>query len=363
MFLQSHFQKNTLRPYWLFLVLSLFALAAIIIYSKEPQIDYDSKDFVSASKSLSIYLFGQNPDGHTYLYRPPVLILFLHFFLNKLLAAKWLNAVCFIASLWLCFFISCELQFKKLFQILALIIIGFSLPWLQNHFFVWTEPLFSTILLALVIALMKNKSFLWISFLCILLFFTRKAGVFVMCGVFIYYLLNNHQRDALRFAVSSFCIVVAWEVFTFLLAQESPSQNIFLDLWNEPRSYYLQAFIGWFWPSSKNSFINASFLIFISSAFAFLYRAFNRLKNSEQLKPIQILVIVYFTIVVLFLGAADYGDSERYLSVMLPLVMLWVVNTFQSIYLSQDGSRRIFFLAGILAWMIYPISRTIYHLL
>jgi hypothetical protein len=345
-----------------FIAISVVALLLIIKCTGGPGLTYDSLGYIEASKSLRTYFFEQNSESHTYLYKPPALPLYLHFFQNKILAAKWLNAICYILSLWLCYYIGRWFKLEPIFLSLYVVLVGISYPWLQNHFFVWAEPLFGMGVLSLVWMLITRKSWILITMICILLFFIRKAGVFLAVGTIVLCLSNREYRKAIWMSVVYTIVFFSWELLNLHYSGISTSENIFLDLVDQSRWYYADVVTAWFMP--RNVPIPARvFILFICVALA-LYYFKNKLVQFfwwPESKTALIMTVVYFLFFLLFLGASEYVEAERYLSVVMPLGLLLLISTVNFIYL-QLGRRK-YLVIIFIVWMGYPISRLVYHLL
>jgi hypothetical protein len=354
--------KFLLKPEAVFITLSIVALALIVKFANTPQLTYDSWDYIHASESATIYFSGRNTDGHTYLYRPPALPLYLHFFQDQVNAVKWLNAICYILSLWICFFITRELKFERTFSALFIILVACSYPWLQNHFFVWSEPPFSAFLLLLVWILIKEKSWIWITILLVILFFIRKAGTFICFGTILVVLAQREYKKSILIGSVLFPIIVSWELLSSSYSDVSPSQKIFSDLVIQSRWFYADAFSAWFLPENINLLIRLGILFLLIFIAAFFRKdVLIQLATGKKIKTIIILTATYLTFILLLTGASEFSEADRYLSVMLPLTMLIFMAAIRSVYLQASNKK--YFLILLILWMMYPVIRTLHHLI
>jgi hypothetical protein len=349
-------------PKTIFSLISIAAFVLIIRIAPAPKLTYDSYDYINSSENAFTYIYGSNPDHHSYLYHPPALPFFLHLFSNKILAAKWLNAICYILSLWLCYFISKEFNLEKTFQVSLVSIVAFSFPWLQNHFFLWTEPAFATGLLLITWMLISKKNWMWILVACALLFFIRKAGVFIATGIIIVYILDQKYKVAVTSAVVLFLLFLSWESVTFYFAKRSLSQNIFSDLVNQSRWFYADAVSAWFLPRNINLIVRLCILILMAVVpFIYLKQKLLEFFAQRSVRIVLVLVATYFLFFILFLGAAELSEADRYLSPMLPLIMLLLVTVIQ--FVSFQICKKVkYVIVPLILWILYPIGRTFYHL-
>lgn len=342
----------------IFIALSLCFVAIVLIYAPNPQLTYDSQAYMEASQSVDVYFNGKNDGGHTYLFRPPILPIYLHFFEDKILAAKWLNAACFVLSLWLCYFIGHEFKFEPGFRLLFIVSVCVSYPWLQNHFFVWSEPLFGTMLLLLIWMMLRNVSWVWITLMCGLLFFTRKAGLFVCAGVILDYLVRRDYYKLIRISLILGTVFAFWELFTFLYAGENTSQRLLLVHSGLNRWYWLDAITAWIIPRKVAIIVR----VVIIGLFLVMFRKqLGQVVLPEGLKIVVRVALSYLLIFVVFLGLPGYEDADRYLSVIIPLVMLLTIAVLRALCLRREIKG--YWLSFFFLWMTYPVGRTLYHLL
>lgn len=344
-----------------FTVLSGCFLLLVIKFAPGPRLTYDSNAYIEASQSINIYFNGKNADGHTYLFRPPLIPLYLHFFSDKILAAKWLNAICFILSLWLCYFIAREFNFEPIFLSLFLITVGASYPWLQNHFFVWSEPLFCTLLLLLLLLMLRKCHWAWITLICVLLYFVRKAGLIITTGVFCCYLSQKHFRKAILTGLAVGLVVVGWELLIWSYSEGTTVPTIFAGPLAISKQQHIDAMTAWFLPRNI-SVTTRSIILFLSIVLITVKfnGKFGELRTDPNIKTVLIIGTVYILVFAL-LWKPDYDDAERYLSTMIPFAMVIVIAILRVLCLKQETKG--YWLLFFLTWMTYPIGRTLYHLL
>jgi hypothetical protein len=182
------------------------------------------------------------------LYCRPVCI----FFRIKLPPAGGLNIFCYATSLLLCFRIGESLRMSKVFLYAVLIVIAFNYPWLQNHFFLWTEPLFTVLALWLAYSLAENKKLSIVIGICVITFFLRKSGLFLGAGAVVWYVFNKNVRSALVLGSVMLFVFALWEYVTFYFSDVSTSLNILSYMNPLGRAPYADALTSWFIPRSSS---------------------------------------------------------------------------------------------------------------
>lgn len=347
-----------------FIVWTFFFLIGIIVlnlHADTLQLTYDSRSYIKASESAEIYFFEENNIGIPYLHRQPVLPAYLHFFENKLLASWWLNVLCYATSLLLCFKIGCHLDLKRWFLYGALILIAFNYPWLQNHFFLWTEPLFSVFILLLVYCLFTHKHVSVVVAVCIIAFFVRKPGLFLFIGATVCYLLKREYKNCTIVGSVMLFVFIGWEVLGLYLSQVSISANIYNYLSELSRMYFAEAMFSWILPRVVPLYIRILVtliaVLIIIVGFKNSIRTF--LKKDEN-QILLVIVTVYIACFIIPIGVPDYHEAERYLSVVIPLVLLAFFSFCNEIHFATAVKRKLFLIVLGL-WSLYPLGRTIYH--
>jgi hypothetical protein len=357
--IRSHF---TSHGYLALLIL----LIAVVIFAIKPYnelvLTYDSRDYIDASESIHAYFHGANQDGATYLIRPPLFPLYLSLFVNKQFGAWLLNVVSFITSLYVIVLITAHIGLGWRWIVASVLLVTFSLPWLQNHFILWTEPAFCALLLTLMYCLLRNNSILIIIALCLALFFLRKVGVLFIFTTCLYYLLKKDYRKFVILSVVSLLVVIAWEVLCISLANESPSAKAISMLMALDRSSFADVVTGWFLPRKLSS--GTRLFLFLATSVSLFVIFRNYLETFFRQDHIQLFLLYsvgYCLFFALLFGTLEYHDTERYLSVVLPIVCLFVV-CFLSEVPRSPKVQKIAFVVFCL-WAVYPVARTLTYLL
>jgi hypothetical protein len=346
--------------------LIFFGMGVVVFQLLTPslKLTYDSLDYLAASESVNTYFTGKNADHVPYLHRPPLLPAYLHFFQNKVAACRWLNIFCYATSLLLCFRIGESLRMSRVFLYGVLIVIAFNYPWLQNHFFLWTEPLFTVLVLWLAYSLAENKKLIIVIGICVITFFLRKSGLFLGAGAVVWYVFNKNVRSALVLGSVMLFVFALWEYVTFYFSDVSTSLNILSYMNPLGRAPYADALTSWFIPRIVPIVYRVVIIIFVILYLIFFHRS--SVISYFKKSPIQltwILLTTYFFCHIAFFGVPDYHEAERYLSVMLPLMMIAFFSFWSDAYNNSSYVKRKIILTGLIIWSLYPITRTISHFL
>ncbi len=342
----------------------LLGASTLLLARFQIRLTYDSHDFLASSNSLSTYLHGKNADGSPYLHRPPLLPAYLHFFENKTTAATVLNILSLATSLFLVGRIIRKVKLQGYFMYASFFAIALGLPWIQNHFFLWTEPLFTTLILLLVYSMMINSRFALILILCIAMFMLRKSGLFVAGGVAIFYLSEKRYREFCTTAIVMSILFAVWEYLTVRFAGVSTSKNIISYLGPLSRVDYLDGITSWCLPRVLSIGVRVIVILIM----IFLWIAVERqdlisFVRERKLKLLAIVSVTYLFALILFFGVPDYYEAERYLSVVFPLVFILAFTALQGIHRGRSKEMQYAIVIMTTAWLVYPAMRTINFLM
>jgi hypothetical protein len=361
-------QNATLNQYNLrqFTIASLIIVAfAVVVFTiiRPPgrlELTYDSDDYLEGGLN---YLTGKNPDGVSYTVHAPFLYLYAAMFDNKELACWWLNVFSFGTSLILIFIICRKLGFGHVLCLAGVTLTAFSYPWLQNHFFVWSEPVFSVFVLALVLALVDDRSAGVAIVICVMAFLIRKAGVFLVAGSAITYLTQRKFRELFVLSTVMTAVVITLETISWYKAGSLATAHTALFLQALDRSYHIDVLTSWLLPRYLSWPWRTVIILGIAAGLVIIFRpTVVQWSENKKYRPIQILLISYLTIVFILLGVPEYIEAERYLSVMLPVFNIMMLS-FVNEVVAERGWKSALLLIGVIAWSLYPLTRTIFHVL
>ncbi len=351
------------RQLWdILVVLFLLIIAMAFVPYGKLNLTYDSYDFMAASESVDIYVHGKNPEGFSYLTRSPLLPAYLYFFDNKILGAWWLNMLSLCGSILLIFKIGRALNLQDFLLYPSVIVTTMTYPWLLNHFFLWGDAPFAFLILGLTYCLIENKSFSLIVGMCVLLFLLRKAGIFFFVSASAWYLFNREYKNALRVMAIAFGVFISWQI----LEHSYQSTGTFLNMLNDrelyERIHYADALTSWVIPKSIPLYLRTLIAVLLMSVIAFIYKSvlpgFLKKRINQLLMTVALSYMICF---IGFSGASGYLDAERYLTVVLPLCMLLLFSFAHEVH-ATGGIHATIFLVALMMWIIYPVSRTVYHL-
>ena len=357
------FHSSFLTKFMEIVTLIICFIVACFIFGSygKLKLTYDSYDYLASSQSFETYFKGKNPDGFSFMSHAPFLPAYLHFFNDKILANWWLNLLSYFVSLFLIFNIGRAMDLRGFFLYAPVAVSAVSYPWLQNHFFLWTEPVFSVFLLLLFFCLLRKKPFFLVIVLCILLFLVRKAGIFFFAGTATWFLLKRDYKHFIISGLVMIIIFVGWQLIELHFTNASPSLENVRALVSFSKVHYVDALSAWLLPR----FIPLYFRLMLSgililSTALFFRKPLTEFYQKEKNQLLITLVAVYLVSFITLFGALEYLDGERYLSILLPVCMLLLFSFCQEISSAYYLKRKIFWVC-LGAWLLYPLTRTIYH--
>lgn len=353
--------------YRFFPVLIVALFLSILVFSHSPyghlRMTYDSYDYMEGGKSAGTYLAEKNRDGFPYTVHAPLFYFYLGLFQNKMLACWWLNVISFITSLLLIFRIGRTLNLPDSLSYACMITTAMCYPWMQNHFFVWTEPLFSVFIFLLILFLLERKPLTVIINLCILLFLLRKAGVFLGIGTALYYLSTKDFRKFLMLGLILASVVTGWELFIIHKAKVPVSLNTLAHLGGLERIHYADALTSWIVPRFVPLYWRIVIAVTGIVIIVILYKKEVWVLFRERKTHVLFsLFSGYLLCIVLLTGAPEYMEAERLLSVMLPLLVLILFSLLNEVSNSGNEKRKLFY-SVVSLWGLYLCMRSVSHFL
>ena len=237
--------------------------------------------------------------------------------------------------------------------------------------FLWSELIFIFLVLLLADQLQKskeNKNSFYMAIACgFLMCLQRNAGVFIAAGASIWIFVNEETwrhrivKPTLFFlAVSSGLLI--WNVYVWIFVPHehfSFSEGLFQFAWVNTNSLH-RAIVHVFLPID---FYPVS--IFVGAFSGGWFYMKEEIKNDSALQLIFILTIVYLAFInlalIINIGAfpVDFGESDRFISVVVPFVGILLFKVFEKVFNKQIPSNRIWITILILCWLCYPLTRTI----
>jgi hypothetical protein len=155
---------------------------------------------------------------------------------------------------------------------------------------------------------------------------------------------------------------LVWEIVTSYLFDFSTSGNTWSNLLILNRALYFDSLSSWLLPtilplSVRMILLAGGFLI----TFFVARKTFAVFFKEPKQKTLFLFWFVYVIGLFCFWGAPDFHEVDRYLAVILPFFMLTFFNLVSKLSQATVVSRWFFKMITI-AWLIYPVSRTLYHL-
>jgi hypothetical protein len=350
---------------WGFVMTLLAFSVAVSLAGGKVRLTYDSHDYLAASESIEKYLHGKNIDGVPYTHRLPLLPALLSLFHDQPNGARIINAISLFASLCISYLIIAHLFDSFYAHVLVMTALAFSYSWLQNHFFLWAEPLFTTVILAATFCLLTGRVFFVVLLLCIVAFLIKASGLFLAIGVSLVYARQRQWKNVLILLFSMAILLFAWEFVSVSNSSSSRSGAIIADQIGLSRVHYIDALTSWFVPRLVPLWLRVLLLIAtVLMFFVFRFRRSMSYMRESNAGIIWLVCITYITCYVVFFGVPEYFEAERYLSVVLPLIIIACFHLAFSGTNKQDNpvnDRLIAVIAGV--WCLYPILRTVNHLL
>jgi len=344
----------------------------------------DSINYLSAASSFPNALL--KVDGSPYVEWPPLYPVLLSLFkLTGMTAAGFAMAfqgIVFVLNLLLTGRLLQSVLKSNYIHFIALVFLVFSIPLLQSHVFIWSEPVFILLLLINISVLVKYLEtekliyFISLIFLSMLMSLQRKTGMYFTINFGIILVLYNPNKSLIKKCLFSlvymFVSVVPFVLWTWRKYQiagrvfessyfkmEKITGN-FLELLNTLSS--------WILPNEIPFSIRIS-LIIISILFIFyLSRHYINLKsifNNILFKVIFISFAGYLILLpITFVYIQGETIDDRILS---PAYILGLVLFFGLIdgilfqlpdnYIAKKGVMMI-----VIISLCYPVTRTIYHI-
>ncbi|WKV10470.1 hypothetical protein [Marivirga harenae] len=289
---------------------------------------FDSRMYVEIANEVNSVGFFQIQGFNV---KPPVLP-----FLIAVLGESnmvWLNFLCFIVIQAFGVYWSHQIKHAYL-RYTFLTIVIFATPHLLISSFLWTEPLFLTILLLTFFLLEKHHKTQLTSYvfsaivLLITLPFVRFAGIFLVVPTFGFLLIRSKRKKIVLLSiVILFFISFGW-VFLF--------SEGFLGRWDRfitplisgrinhigyNLTSYSKAITSWFFPYMIDGFFSRSVSVLI--LFIVIYKSsllyFQNHRSKIYLTP---LLFIIYCVLMISVFRVEYYAAERYLAIFYLLLFL-----------------------------------------
>lgn len=328
---------------------------------------FDSFLYLDISEQIDSKGFWNN-DGFNF--RPPVYPLLI-----KVLGSKNIilaNLFCLWASLILVFQFSKGISTWKL-RVFYCILITLATPIYLTHSFLWTEPLFTTVLLTAFFALhkfMKNSQPLWltVSLIAFLLLPTiRLAGTFISIPVFLWLFLFLRGREKWNAAASLMLLIGLFFLWVFnfnaILSQGSSllSFDEFLNQISHNLANFLDGISIWFIPHLAPLFLRIVIGILIVAILGF--GAIWSLRKD----PLNIYGIIAACFAVYYFALHPYFHVtfytvERYLAPICALLFLTLFKMIDHFYNRSNRTTKKIILIALSLQCLYSGLRVSHNI-
>jgi len=359
----SYFNKKNI-DYFLCLLISGIIFWVVNFFGLD--YTYDSHLYIEIAKQVNSTNFFL-VEGFNI--KPPVLPMVITLFGEQNMV--WINLLCYLCIQGLGVVWSRKIT-DRFVRYSFLIVLVFATPHILISSFLWTEPLFLSIMFFSFYLLdkfhQKNQPKFMVAAIVLLLFlpFIRFAGIFLIFPLLAFLLLTLKNKKVvfvsflvLLFLISSWVFIFSegflgrWERFIqpFLAGRLS---HIEFNL-----SSYSKALSSWFFPYTIDGFVSR--LISITLMLIIIYRSskkyFAQKGNILFLSPL--LFLIYFFLMMLVFKV-EYYAAERYLSIFYLLIIL---NIFLQIDYALESIKSVYFKWGvyfiIFIFALYSFLRTI----
>ncbi len=343
---------------------------------------YDSWEYLHAAKSFKSEGKLLTTSGESFTNWAPLFPLILLSFEDDLQIYRYFNLLCYLSLCWgMILLIRHFIQNKRL-QIMCAIWLAFSTPILMQFNFLWSEPLFITLLVFKILLFLRfqmtsRQIYLYgLVVLGVLLCLQRYAGLFLV-PAFALALIDfkkPNRTSLLRGLFYGLISVLPTLIWIGLHYQQKGTgfsafaANLFTSFFpNLFRSYYQDIFFSWYLPSKLVFQLGQFYLLAVLIILVVVWTKTKLRLTRDQFFLLTISITYY-----LFLLLIDYSpvndkvkdfsylsDLERYLAVLyIPILLLLISVIDQKIDQMRAFQRQVLF-AVLIIWSLYPIARTI----
>lgn len=321
----------------------------------------DSIQYLSAAQSFQSTGKFLGTDGSYNPYWPPLYPMLLSCWENPLNALIWINLACKIVIGFMLLYLADTFLKHDFYRIVFLISSLLSVYMIMISVFVWTELLFTALILLnifFVLNLHKRYYFLGLVITGFLLCIQRNAGLFWICGLTGWLFINRKDdtinRRHLKILVFFFISTLglwAWNIYnTFFI----PADFVFYD-----RNFFdgflmnvlllAGAFIKMIVPTPSGVMAGVLFLLLLAAIFYWL---------KPISKNVVVVVVMVYAAGFMVLGKLDQYELDRYLSVIAPFCFLILLMFVERV--AHGGAKWVRYGAvlAVLVFVSYTLVRT-----
>ncbi|TAE12361.1 MAG: hypothetical protein EAZ95_12495 [Bacteroidetes bacterium] len=315
-----------------FLLLWVLGVACLHRYAQSCGVGltYDSQNYVWASNTWAGKGILQNHDGVPFLQQPPLFPLFLSLFVPyQLIIISWFNTFCLGLVVWIWGILGGKLLESRVWWALYVGLLGLATPLFLVHQFLWSEPLFLVLMSVHLWALYQYQQGRQGGYLVLmavasaLLCLQRSIGFVFVFGTIAGLLLQKDTRNklfpVLAYSAGALLPFLGWVLV--VLAQKTPTE--FAETYGIQDNFVagilmlVESLALWFLPAQ----VPLVGKVFFCALCAFwVGKACLLLKQGVFLRSLACSILLY--LLVLCLKKSDFSDTERFVAVLYPLVLL-----------------------------------------
>jgi hypothetical protein len=325
----------------------------------------DSLNYLSAAASFAATHEFKSPDGTYFVAWPPLFPVFLSLFQNP---EKWMWVLNVLLKIFVSVILLALAQRFLIHRFTCLLLLLVSLCGVHItviSVFLWSELIFLLFLLInflLAMNLRKGTRYVIAFFLTgFLLCLQRNAGVFYISAVSLWLLLDPAITWKTKITYSTLFFTLSLSglaVWVYYVSGLSDEFSFAAYRFLEDPLYNVKLILS---RIGKLLITGSGSLLISVSIFSFSFAAFFLRSEIRNRRHLQLLVLVIVTYVVglLTLGRIDPHEMDRLLSVITPLLYLFLFAGFDHFLRSvkQRSIVQALTIAAIL-WTLYPLSRS-----
>jgi len=367
------------RGDYLFAFFGSLIMFGLAIHKYGLGVTFDSINYLSAGLTVTEGM--KNADGTIFFEWPPLYpwILSLSKFLsiNIIKFASCFNYITYAINILLTYHIIKQNVKNRSVSNAALLILIFSIPLLQVHILIWSEPFFMLLVLINLLVInkyVKQKKFyliLILSFISLLLQLQRKAGVYFMISnilIIIYYNRKSLLLHTIFYSIISILVTASW-----FIGRHQVSGIYFGSYKFTPSAFgmllqqFLNTFTSYFLPLPIPLAIRICILLAILTLlFSYLLKKninfLSLIKNNQFQFLSAVFTFFYFSILILSLLFFHISEEidDRILSPAYLPFLIFLFLFVDQLEVNFTKTARVIVIYSIVIWLVYCIGRT-YH--
>ncbi len=363
-------EKKNLSPYDvknnIIILLMFLAVSALFVYATRCGINrtFDSGIYIQRADDIGGRTANTVPGDEVYFHWPPLFSLIIFLFNLKLGMGFGLMQYFFLAlNIFLLLLIGNKTLNPARLKIAWLAMTSAGVSFLMIHVFLWSEALFVMMISGTVLLLdrylkkEKIPTFILLILLSCLLCLQRNAGILIVLAISISILWfvpgKKGVIKSLIYLLAASSGFILWN-FYYSGGKEIQLQSLFSGFGHNIL-VYLNVISAWLLPRIiiPELRITCLLVMLLFVVFTRTYRRYYR----DPSGIIIFLIIIYF-IGISSLGPIDLFESERYLSVIYPGMMLLIFKSFSIYWHRVRLSVRILMACILVIWFSYTVLRT-----